>query len=470
MTSKKKVAALIAAVIFLFNTSVEVFAAANDDKNSGEYVDEPFAKEKKSDAKKISTQGKDKVTDKDKKKAKLTTKRTKDKPKQVTEPEKSKTKKPAKPTKPAKPEPEKPAAKPEPQKPVEPQPTTPTEPEKPAPTTPATPEIPEGEGLEFLVYNQNGVMAFAVIAAHEQYKLQPILAKGQIRGRDTLMHITQNLSDIALVNAGYFSASGSIIGVTKINGEIVSSDDFNRSAIGINADGSTVFGRVSYEGKIIFGDKEFFVNGVNCERTENAVTIYKPSYAATSGTNDAGLEIIVRGNTVSDVISYKGNNPIPRNGFIISAHGNSIDLLGDIKVGDKIILEEHLNSDDADFDSAIHVIGAGPRLVKDNQIFVTSRVEEFPSDISTGRAPRSAVGVTKYGDFILAVVDGRQAHSIGCTLEEWATVLRNEFGAVNAINLDGGGSTELVVKDNLVNSPSDGSERAVGNAVAILPK
>lgn len=460
MTAKKKIAAFIAAVIFLFNTSVEVFAATNDDKNSGEYVNEPFAKEKKSGTtetvkekpgkKKVTEEkkDKDKVTKEDKKKEKRKEKRKKNQPEEVTEPDKNK--------------------EPETQKPVTPQPT---EPEKPQPTSPTTvPEIPEGEGLEFLVYDKNGVMAFAVIAAHEQYKLQPILAKGQISGRDTLMHMTQNLSDIALVNAGYFFADGAIIGVTKIDGTIVSSDDFYRSAIGIREDGSTFFGRVRYEGKIIHGDKEFQVSGVNHERVENSIIIYNPSFAATSKTNDAGLEIVVRGDTVSEVISYKGNNPIPRNGYIISAHGNSIDLLGDIQVGDKIILEEHLVSEDADFDSALHVIGAGPRLVKDNQIFVTSRDEQFPSDISVGRAPRSAVGVTKYGDFILAVVDGRQAHSAGCTLEEWANILRNEFGAVNAINLDGGGSTELVVKDSLVNSPSDGSERAVGNAIAILPK
>ena len=78
--------------------------------------------------------------------------------------------------------------------------------------------------------------------------------------------------------------------------------------------------------------------------------------------------------------------------------------------------------------------------------------------------------MNEYGDYILAVVDGRQAHSKGCTLQEWATILLNEFGAFQAINLDGGGSTELIVKDKLVNKPSDGRERMVGSALAILPK
>ena len=78
--------------------------------------------------------------------------------------------------------------------------------------------------------------------------------------------------------------------------------------------------------------------------------------------------------------------------------------------------------------------------------------------------------MTQYGDYIFAVVDGRQAHSRGCTLQEWADILINQFGAVDAINLDGGGSTELIVKDSIVNSPSDGRERAVGSALMIIPK
>ena len=46
----------------------------------------------------------------------------------------------------------------------------------------------------------------------------------------------------------------------------------------------------------------------------------------------------------------------------------------------------------------------------------------------------------------------------------------NQFGAVEAINLDGGGSAELIVHDKVVNSPSDGKERPVASALMIVPK
>ena len=126
--------------------------------------------------------------------------------------------------------------------------------------------------------------------------------------------------------------------------------------------------------------------------------------------------------------------------------------------------------DYGNFDDAIHIVGAGPRLVMGGQVYVTADEESFPNNISVGRAPRAAFGVTMYGDYIFAVVDGRQAHSRGCTLQEWADILVNQFGAVDAINLDGGGSAELIVKGNIVNSPSDGKERPVASALMIVPK
>ena len=100
---------------------------------------------------------------------------------------------------------------------------------------------------------------------------------------------------------------------------------------------------------------------------------------------------------------------------------------------------------------------------------MTASEEEFPSDIRVGRAPRTAVGVTKDGRYLLAVVDGRQSHSVGLTLTDWARLLV-KFGAQDAINLDGGGSTDLVVNGEVQNSPSDGQERAVGDALVLVPK
>ena len=168
----------------------------------------------------------------------------------------------------------------------------------------------------------------------------------------------------------------------------------------------------------------------------------------------------------------KGSNTIPPDGYVISAHGTAAEIFKSVYDGDLMTFDEdYINVENgADFNESIHILGAGPTLVKDGKIYVTAEAEQFPADIKVGRAPRSAVGVTEYGDYIFAVVDGRQAHSKGCTLTEWARILKNNFGAVQAINLDGGGSTELFFKGSLINIPSDGHERLVGDVLTILRK
>ena len=339
------------------------------------------------------------------------------------------------------------------------------------PQTVEPPPVDDGEGLEFLVYHQNGVMAFAIIADHEKYQLRPVLAHGQIPGRATVSQM--NAPDaIATINASYFAPNGIILGNTKIDGLTVGTTYFIRSAIGIRADGSTIFARQTYRGVLQFNGEEVVVAGVDCERNANTVVVYNGWYGATTGTNDFGVELVVQDGVVVNVFRDKGNNYIPPDGFIVSAHGTAAESFKGVYVGDTIIFDEdYINVEHGeDFNEAIHIVGAGPTLVKDGEIYVTADAEQFPPDIRVGRAPRSAVGITKYGDYIFAVVDGRQAHSKGCTLTEWARILKNNFGAVEAINLDGGGSTELFFKGSLVNKPSDGRERLVGDALTILPK
>ena len=88
--------------------------------------------------------------------------------------------------------------------------------------------------------------------------------------------------------------------------------------------------------------------------------------------------------------------------------------------------------------------------------------------------PQTAVGHTADHRLILFVSDGRQpGFSEGMTYEEVAGVLK-EFGAVDALAFDGGGSATMVMADGkggeprVLNRPSDGKERAVGNNLGVV--
>ncbi len=102
-------------------------------------------------------------------------------------------------------------------------------------------------------------------------------------------------------------------------------------------------------------------------------------------------------------------------------------------------------------------IGAGPALLMDGEIRITSDEEVFFGTSIPRVHPRTAAGRTADGSLILMVVDGRQEESRGVSLEELAVLMR-DAGAVDALNLDGGGSSTINVNGARLNRPAGGSE------------
>ena len=108
-------------------------------------------------------------------------------------------------------------------------------------------------------------------------------------------------------------------------------------------------------------------------------------------------------------------------------------------------------------------------LVERGVVNVRSREESIAPDIAYGRAPRTGIGIKADGTVLLMVVDGRSRYSAGMSLNEFARYLKR-FGAVSAVNLDGGGSSEMVLDGKIMNRPSDGSERPVSIGLGIFRK
>jgi hypothetical protein len=102
------------------------------------------------------------------------------------------------------------------------------------------------------------------------------------------------------------------------------------------------------------------------------------------------------------------------------------------------------------------------RLTKDGEIVVPSRTDGF-----FVRHPRTLVGTTADGQVLFVTIDGRQTTSVGTTLRETAAVALS-LGMTDAVNLDGGGSTTMAVAGQVVNKPSGGTERSVGDALVYV--
>jgi exopolysaccharide biosynthesis protein len=116
------------------------------------------------------------------------------------------------------------------------------------------------------------------------------------------------------------------------------------------------------------------------------------------------------------------------------------------------------------------IVSAGPALIRDGQVLDDYEAEssKFVPSFALERHPRSAVGLREDGSLLFVVVDGRQAGlSVGMTLPELAAFLK-EQGAHDAYNLDGGGSSTLIVNGQIMNSPSDtAGERPSSDAIVL---
>ncbi len=177
-------------------------------------------------------------------------------------------------------------------------------------------------------------------------------------------------------------------------------------------------------------------------------------------TDQTGIEIVVEKDSVSAIHLNKGSVIIPRNGYVLSGSGKYADWLKqNVVVGATIEVNYKLTSNQNHKPLPLENCSyttAGTVLIVDGERFIDYASEGFEPWFFDGRHPRTAAGISKDENTLwLVVVDGRQpGFSVGMTLGELSDFLEAQ-GAFNAYNLDGGGSSTMVVKGKVVNQYSD---------------
>ncbi|MFJ4776414.1 phosphodiester glycosidase family protein [Streptomyces sp. NPDC088762] len=168
----------------------------------------------------------------------------------------------------------------------------------------------------------------------------------------------------------------------------------------------------------------------------------------------------------------RGGRTVPSAGRILQGIGEGASWLrANALVGTELELPETVTDtrfgDTVALDPSMYITAGGDLLMRDGQIAYTQPTNPDGSPTVPDAAPRTAVGTDGYGRTLLVTVDGRHTTiSKGATRLELATLLK-DLGAVDALNMDGGGSTTLVWQNTVVNHPSDGTEqeRPVGDTV-----
>lgn len=291
---------------------------------------------------------------------------------------------------------------------------------------------------------------------------------------------------IGAVNGDYFGISAPQNPYTFLANSMIKEQEFvfgrthQRSSFGMLIGKSPVIEVLNFSGTAAASnDSVFSIFGVNRERGANQLLLYNKFIGATTLTDNSGTEVRL---TLIDTISVNnptkfvvanvyinsGNNSIG-NSYVLSGAGSGASFLqNNFSAGDTVVLNLGISPD---VGNLISFMGGGPKLINDGVVpnsFVG--LEGFGESHVNSRHPRTAIGFSEDSTKIyMVVVDGRQANlSIGMSCKELADYMKS-IGCYNAVNLDGGGSSTMVVRNQIANSPSDpGGERSVGNSILLV--
>jgi hypothetical protein len=311
------------------------------------------------------------------------------------------------------------------------------------------------------------------------YGLRPVLSNELVSGRETLTSMQRRLlrrNNLVGVNGDLFNwTTGHPSGIFVAGGVVASRPLPERSSLGIGLDGLLRVARIQYAGTFQFdghgvrGLKEF-----NRPITSaRGFTLFTSAWGAhtphRSYTTEAiltnvnrALPNVDRRALVVKVVRGSGH-AIPPGGAVLQARREARKILNAQAVpGGGMTFRIGLTSW---WDGVKTAIGGGPVLVRAG-VPVYRADEWFSTYQLNRRHPRTAVGQLADGRILLLVADGRSSVSHGLTNTQLANQMVH-YGAVEAMAFDAGGSTEMAFNGQVLNNPSEGQERALGDSLQL---
>jgi exopolysaccharide biosynthesis protein len=290
-------------------------------------------------------------------------------------------------------------------------------------------------------------------------KITPVLATTKMGRKSTITSIAKSNKSIVAINGTFFKpATGVPLGTLMINKKMYTGPIYNRVAMGFFDNGKYDMARVQMNGELKTRNGIVKFDNINQPRMLSThVIVYTPLWGKTSPASPKyGKQVVVENEKVVKISA--NSQSIPKNGYVVVGPAKQIETIAKDKTVqmkiETIPQWEHVN----------HIIGGGPYLIKDGQIYVDTSEQKLNS--IGGRNPRTAIGYTADNNLIIVTVDGRENSSIGLTLPELARFMKS-IGCFNAMNLDGGGSTVMYVRGQIVNHPQVKGGIALSNAIVL---
>lgn len=324
--------------------------------------------------------------------------------------------------------------------------------------------------------------------SRQDLRLRTTIARNTVLGLSSLSQQIRNVPAsagkvVAAINGDFYVVDqspyqGDPRGLQILAGEVVSSPG-DQVACWIDAAGEPHAEHVDSKMTVALPDGATFSIRVNEERGPRGIVLYTPRLGPSTRTVGGKEYVLDREGSgpwlplepaktytakVMDI--REGGNASLKGDHLILSAAPRVAGLNDVAVGSVVKIS---TATAPDLPGVQVAIGGGNIMVRGGKLqefqMPSSGAYKYRSVLE--RHPRSAIGFNATHIFLVEV-DGRQPDlSIGMTLRELGQYMRG-LGCVEAMNFDGGGSSTLWVDGRVVNSPSNGGERDIGNALVIV--
>lgn len=341
----------------------------------------------------------------------------------------------------------------------------------------------------------------------------PELSNDEISGKEKLTAMAARNQAVAGINGGYFvvgendGTPGDLAGISLASGKLLSEAVNGRSSFIFSSDGnkadiaavSTTQKAASSDGSVRevdgFNRKPGLIRGCGgtggdgpteepkhdytCTDSSELI-VFTPEFGKNTEAGEGVEAVLNKSGKVMEIRTTRGG-AIPNDGMVLSGTDEAADwILEHARLGMKVAVSNEITADGKPMKvkKTTNIINGGPRLLKDGKISINTVAEgfhwkenpEFYYRFGERRNPRTLAGIKADGNLLFVTVNGRApGFSVGANFEESAAIMKS-LGAVDALNLDGGGSTGMTIGHELVTRPSDSSgEREIGDAILLLP-
>ena len=290
--------------------------------------------------------------------------------------------------------------------------------------------------------------------------IKPELSFGLIYGFEKQSAIFERTGAAASINGGFFYEYGEPSGMVMKDG-ILYTKPTGKFPVFISTGNTARFEEINMELEIRVEDKKITVDDINVRGKKGMTIIYTPHYGTTNRSVLRSLTYIIRKGKVEKAVETREAVKIPEDGMLLTYYYPYHENRPFPDKGESVSF-----SYNPDFPEDTQAYECGSWLVKDGEILIGAKDPWV--GVMTNHDPRTAIGIKNDGKIVLLTVDGRQTgYSSGFTGRELAEFLL-ECGITHAAMLDGGATTQMIYKGEIVNKPSyRGLERKIAGALVV---